>query len=286
MTIAQTQWADISSLANNIQEGAVFTLRADNVIARTITVYNNFAGMNPRKLYSLGAANPRSLAEGEDMASTQFTKALAATLTPARHGDQFLLTDERISSDWDNVRVQAAQELGDSTATYVDTLLAGLFPSLTGGTIWPASGTITWSHLAAAKALLKQAKVPEPYFCVLAEGQWYGLINNGGSVNNAFTYAQSFNNDVIQRYYVTSLLGGVIFTTSGNLSGASGTAAVGAMYSPMAMAYDERDPYNIEPQRDASKGAWELNSNLRFAYGTWLPTRGIQLKGTDVIPTT
>lgn len=286
MTVAQTQWADISSGANNIQEAAVKTLRATNVLVRTITVFQDTMAMNPRKLYTLGAANVRALAEGEDMAATQFTKTAGATLTPARYGDQFLITDERFSSDWENVRLQASTELGEATASYVDTQIGSLFPSLTGGTLWPASGTLTWSTMFAAKARLKQLKVPEPYFCTLAEGQWYGLANNGGSVNNAFTYALDFNNDVIHKYYISSLLGGVIFSTSANLSGAGGTAAVGAMYSPLAMAYDERDAFNIEPQRDASKGAWELNSNLRFAYGTWLPTRGIQLKGTDVIPTT
>lgn len=286
MTIAQTQWADISSLANNIQEGSVFTLRAANVLVRTVTVFRDTMAMNPRKLYSLGASNIRSLAEGEDVAATQFSKSLTTTLTPGRFGDQFLITDERFASDWENVRVQAATELGMGAAGTVDKLIASLFPSLTGGTVWPASGTVTWSNIIAAKAKLKQAFIPEPYFCTLSEGQWFNLVNNGGSVNNSFTYAFETNAQLVNNYYVSSLLGGVIFATSANLSGAGGTACVGAMYSPMALAYDERDAFNIEPQRDASKGAWELNANLRFAYGTWLPGRGIQIKGTDVVPTT
>ena len=38
MTIGGTRWADITSITNDIYEGALFTLRQQNLLARTVTI--------------------------------------------------------------------------------------------------------------------------------------------------------------------------------------------------------------------------------------------------------
>lgn len=51
---------------------------------------------------------------------------------------------------------------------------------------------------------------------------------------------------------MASLIGGVTFVVSPNLAVADDNAT-GAMYSPLALAYDERRPFNLRPQRDESR---------------------------------
>jgi hypothetical protein len=55
------------------------------------------------------------------------------------------------------------------------------------------------------------------------------------------------------------------------------------MFQRQAMFLDERDPFNIEPQRDASRGGggWELNGRMEYAYGVYRPTFGCQMIGTS-----
>jgi hypothetical protein len=287
MTTGIVRFADISTYVNNILEGSIETLRAAAVLVSTIRVFNDTNGMNPRKVYQWGTTTPRAAAEGEDVTPEQFEKSLLQTLTPSRVANQLLMTDERINTDWDNYRAEAANELGMSFAQKVDTDIAGLFSSLTGGTIGAVMGTIGWLQIHAARAILQQKKIPGPYFCAIGAGMWYHLAVNGGTaITSTFMRSPAFQDRVINNYFITSIFGDVTFVVTPNISGGAGGTAYGAVYSPLAMAYDERTPFTIETERDSSRGAWELNANLRYAKGVWDSVRGVQLIGTDVIPTT
>ncbi len=284
MTTSFTRYADIDSYVHDIKEGSLFTLRQTNVLVSTVTVFNDTMSMAPRRLYEWGKANPRQVGEGEAVSPTNFSKALKESLVPARYADTFILTDQRMRSDWEAVRDAAVMELGSAFAQDVDSKIAGLFTSLTGGTVGSGGSLLNWSHILQARARLGQKGVPGPYFCVLGHGQWYHLINNGGTANaSTFMRSEAFQDRVINNYFVSSLFGDVIFAITGNVSGAAGGTAYGAMYSPMALAYDERSAYGIEPARNANRKAWELNANMEYAYGVWDKVRGIQLVGKDDI---
>ena len=45
----------------------------------------------------------------------------------------------------------------------------------------------------------------------------------------------------------------------------------------MAIAYDLRRDVRLEPERDASKRAWELNLTMMYAHGVWRPLWGVQI---------
>lgn len=284
MATGMTTYAGSSSLIESIYQGSLLTLRSYNLLVATVTVFNDQTGLAPRKVTSRPSANVRSRGEGEDITPTNFDKSLLSTLTPAIYSDQFFITDQDIRSENENVRDQASMEMGGAFAENVDTNIAANFASLTGGTIGSAGGTILWPNIIAAKAKLRQAKVPGPYFCVLGEGQWYHLLVNSGTVDNSITRAVAFAEELVDNYYATSKLGDVVFVVSPNISGNAGTAAKGAMYAPLAMAYDERMAFYMEPQRDASRTGTELNFNIEYATGVWAPTRGVQIIGTDVVP--
>lgn len=287
MTTSYSTYSDVSSLINNIYEGSLFTLRSQNVLVPTVTVYNDSMGMAPRKITQYNAGNVRQVAEGEAVSPTAFNKTLLGTLTPARYSDVYLLTDERINTDSDGVRNDASLDLGASFSEYVDEQIAGGFSSLTGGTVGAALGTVTLGQVFAARSLLVQAKVRGPYYCVLGAGQWFHLAYQGGTaISSSFTRSDVFQDRLINNYFTTPAMGDVTFVVTPHITGSGGGTAYGALYAPIALAYDERTAFEIEPYRNPNRQAWELNANLRFATGTWRPVAGVQIISTDVIPTT
>lgn len=276
--------SDISSLINNIQEGSLLTLRATNLLARTVTVFTDESGIHPRKGYDWGEMSFAAAAEGEAVTHQEFNKDLRVTLIPSRYSASLFYSDMRQRTDWENYRDNAVMEFGGAAAESIDIAIAANFPSLTGGTVGSAGGTLSWTNIVQAVAKMRQAKIPQPYYVAMGEGQWYHLLNS--VINNAaaFQYASDEIGSLIRNYYITPLLGGVVFVTTPNITGGAGTAATAAIYSPLAMAYDERQQFTIEPARNANRQGWELNANMWYDTGVWAANRGIQLIGTDVIP--
>lgn len=287
MTTGYSTYANVASLITDIYEASFFTLRARSVLPLTVTTYDDQDGMQPRKVTAYNAGNVREVAEGEAVTPTAFDKSLLSTLTPTRKADNYLLTDQRIRTDSDGVRNDAAIDLGAAHAEYLDTQIAAGFSSLTGGTVGAALGTITLGQVFAAHAILRQAKVPGPYFCTLGAGQWFHLVHQAGTaISSTFTRSDTFQDRLVNAYFTTPAMGDVTFVVSPVISGAGGGTAYGALYAKTALAFDERQPFMIEPQRNANRQAWELNSSHWFATGTWRPLTGVQLVSTDVIPTT
>lgn len=274
----------VSSFVMDVYEGAFMTLHEQNLLLPTVTRMSG-SGMQPRKGTTYGTLNPRAAAEGEDITPTKFDRTAAQTLTPARYADQVLITDERIMTDPENARADAAMELGASFADAVDVAIIGNFASLTGGTVGQTGGTITLTQVSRAVATLRNLKVPGPYYCVLHPYQWQRIFEGVTAGSTAsFGMAPAYQDRLVQNYFTTPMLGGVIFVVNANIP-VSSSNATGALYNPSALAYDERDPFSIEPERDASRGAWELNANLRYATGVWRPTFGVQLVGLATLPT-
>ena len=285
MTTGQTRYADVSSLINDVYEGALTVLREQNLLVRTVRTFTDEMGLQPRKITQYGTANPRQVGEGEDVTPTKFNRTLLNTLTPAEHADQFFLTDGRINTDSENVRADAAMEFGASFAEYVDTKIASTFSSLTGGTISATGASLSWGHITAAYSRMKAAKIPGPYWCALHPYQWHDLFGTAVVAGSQMQYAPMFQDALIQSFYRSLIFGDLYFVISANVSVDSTPDATGAMYSPIAMAYDERVPFYMEPERDASRRGWELNAAMAFAYGVWVPTRGIQIISDATAPT-
>jgi len=284
MATGPSRWADISSLVDNIHEDALFTLRALNVLGPTVRAFNDDGGFNPRDVTQYGPANVRQAAEAEDVTPTAFNPSALTTLTPARYVDQFLLTDQRVASDRQNVQVDAALELGAAFAANVDTNLATHFSSLTGGTIGSAGGTIGWDDIFNARAILHAGGVPGPYYCALHPYQWRYLVNDAVVAGNSIVNAPQFQDALVSTYFTATIIGGVTFAISGHIAVDGSDDAIGAMYSPVALALDIRRPFNIRPERDESREAFELNASMWYAHGVWDAARGVQLVGDASAP--
>lgn len=273
--------ANISSYIQDIYEAAVLVARDNNFVTGLITTFFDAQNSATRDRSEYGTATFTQITDSDDLASQVFTPSVVNSLTPALFGAQFVITDRRIRNDPFAVRSDAARELGEAAAKHVQRNLMSDFTSLTGGTVGSAGGTLTWASLFKAIALLKQQNAPEPYYCVLQEGHWYHLGTAqlpGATVTNA----PQLQDAIVRQGLVGYAFGAYLYTTNDITSG---TAAVGAVFSREALAYDERLPFTIRPQRDESLGggAWELNATMEYAHGVWRPKFGVQLIGTSVI---
>jgi hypothetical protein len=275
--------SDISTYIQTIFEDAMFVARENMFIDMLITTFDDREGNADRSSSEYSEATISNIGETDDLASQAFTPSVLATLTPAEAGAQIFLPDLRVESDPFPVRNDAAIELGSSMADKIQTDTLTNLGSLTGGTIGAAGTTITWGHFFAAKAVLKGAKVPAPYSCVLHEYQWFVLAKSA-AVSQTVTNAPEFQDEVMRRYYVGTVGEVDIFTTA-DITIDGSDDAKGGMFNSQALALDMRRPPRLEPERDASRRGWELNQTTVFAHGVWRPAYGVTMYFDAATPT-
>jgi hypothetical protein len=57
------------------------------------------------------------------------------------------------------------------------------------------------------------------------------------------------------------------------------------MFTKEALAIDVREGMTMEPERDASKKAWELNASMGYAVGLLRGERGVKITSDVTEPT-
>jgi len=282
--MAFTQVSDISSPTDYIQkiyEDAMFVARENNLMGSLVTNYNG-QGIAPRLSSIYTSTSISSVADSDDLTSSALTPSTLATLTPAEFGAQFLITDQRLESDSMDIMRSASLELGAALATKVETDLIGHFTSLTGGTVDAGPGTVlTWGRFFAAVAQLRNQKAPGPYYAVLHPYHIHALAKEV-AVAGTLSNAPDFGDDVMRNRFFQMAAGVSIFE-SANIT--AGTVAIGAVFSPLALALDVRRAPRIEPERDSSRRATELNLSTVYASGVWRPKYGVKILADASTPT-
>ena len=275
MATGQSTYADLEGLISEIYEGSLHTLQNQNVLGRTVTQFRS-QGVAPRVSSKYNAANPRKAAEGADVTPTKFDPDKLSTLTIERLADQFLLTDQRLETDPANLRTEAAMAFGEGFAQTVDADIASDFAKLTGATINKAGAALTWEDIIKARAIMQNKKIVGELYCVLHPYQWLDLVlsvTNG----NELVAAPQFADSLISTYFTSTMVGGVMFVVTPSVVIDADADATGAMYHPLALAYDERKAFSIEAQRNASREAEELNAKMWYGHGIWDASRGIKI---------
>ena len=276
----ESTYAGIASLVANVYELALMTAQEGNVIAPFVTTFGDTDSSAPRVFGSYTGGTFATITESADMTQQPFNAAAGGTLTPAVFGSQVLLTTRRIRSDPANAQSDAGQHLGETAAAHIDTNLAGLFGSLTGGTVGTAGGTLSWANILRAQAYLRTNKVFSRYTVIVHPVQWYYLTSATTGVPT-FIDNEALKESVVGGFYQASF-SNMDFFADANI--ASGTAAVSGMFAKPAIALDMRQGFAIAPQWNASysgNGAWELNASMEYAYGVYRPTYGVQMIGTS-----
>ncbi len=272
----------LNSLFSNIFEDAVFAVTEQTIATRLVRNFNDALGTQTRTISEYPTVTPQQVAEGDDFsAPTKFTKTTLSTLTPAKYMAQFILTDERIDTDQQNAREDAAIALSNGFADNIDSNILSNFSSLTGGTVGASGSTMTWGYLMAAIAIMRGNKVPRPWYAVLHPYHWADL-GEAAAVGATVTNAPSFQDEVMRSFYVGSVLGVDLFFSANCKT--SGSDAYSAVFNPNAIAFDLRKDLTLEWERDTSKTAWELNMHCRYAHGVWRPTWGVQIIADATTP--
>jgi hypothetical protein len=276
----ESSYSGISGLVANVYELALLAAQEGNIIAPFVTTWGDSNSAAPRVFGTYSGGTFNSVAETADGTALAFNSSPAGTATPAVYHSMAMLTQRRIDSDPANAVQEAGQYLGETSAAAIDTALAALFTSFTGGSVGSAGGTLTWANIFRAQASIRAQHVFGPYTCILHPVQWYYLTSATSGVP---TLMQNTNiaESIVGGFYQASF-GGIDFFCDANI--ASGTAAVGGMFARQGIYLDMRQPFTIKPQFDASysgNGAWELNASMEYACGIYRTTFGAKLVGTS-----
>ena len=274
--------SDISGYFNNIYEDALFVAREMNIMTGLVTPYSA-TGWMTRTISTYPTFTAASVSEGADYANpTTFNKSTLATLTPREIITQVILTDIRIDTDPQDARRDAATEMGNAIATKIDTDVASSFSSFTTDVGPGSAQTNTLAKFAVGVSRLRNNKVPSPLYAVIHPYQWHDIWTELGQPASQKALLGDVANRALQDFFVGDWLN-IMWFTSVNVP-TSGTDAVGAVFNQQSLAFDSRKAPTLEPERDASLRAWELNLSAGYAYGVRRDTFGVKYTGDITTP--
>lgn len=261
-----TTRSSLNSLFNDIHEDAYFVAREQNIMVQLVRNFSATGWMS-RKITKRAEVTAQDVADGEDFSNaTEFSKTNPATLTPGEVMAQVILTDQDIETDPDNAREDAAFEMGNAITTKIDTDLVGEFGNLTTDKGPGAGSSATIATFAAGVSVLRNVPAPNPIYIVLHPYHWHDVWTELGQPATNQALLGDVANEALRSFYVGDWLNAQWFT-SANISVDSSDDAVSGMFNPRALGFDSRKEPMLEPERDASLRAWELNYSAGYAHG-------------------
>lgn len=281
--MAISKVSDLNGLFNTIYEDALFIAREQNMMTRLVTNYSATGWMD-RTIPKYPEITAQSVGEGEDFNNpTTFDKQVLKTLTPGEIMAQTRLTDRRIDTDPEDARSDSSTELGNSIATKIDKDLVADFASFTTGK-GSAGNALTIAKVAAGISVLRNNNTPNPIYVVLHPYGWHDVWTELGQPAANQAFLGEIANEALKAFFVGQMMAAQWFT-SANIVVDSLDDAVGGVFNPQALAFDTRKAPTLEPERDASLRAWELNMSAGYAHGTRRITFGAKLTHDATEPT-
>lgn len=282
MTTGVTGTANISGYFNAILEDAVFVAREDSLMPALVTPFSA-AGWADRKLSIYPQISAQTIGETEDLTTpTVFGKSSLATLAPIEIGAQAILTDREMETDPQNARASASTELGGAMSDKIETDLVTLFSSFTTNTVGTAGSSFYLHQVAAMIARLRNAKARGPFSVVLHPYHWYDVWTEIGKPSTSVV-ASNAANAAMSDYFVANLVNAQWYQHA-LIPIDSSTDAVSGVFNREALALDTRRSPRLEPERDASARAWELNITAGYAAGVRRNAFGAALTADATAP--
>lgn len=282
MTQGTSGTAQISGYFNSILEDALFVARDAMIMPSLVTQYSA-VGWEDRKLSIYPQISASAVAETDDFANpTSFTKSAQVTLTPSEVMAQVILTDRRIATDPDSARVDAASELGNAIRDKIETDLLNLFDSFTDDHS-STGGTASFSTTLVGNAMasLRASKAQGPFYCAVHPYQWLDIWIEIGKPTTSLV-AQNAANAALSDYFVANLINCLWYQNA--LIDTTSNKATAAVFNRQALALDTRKTPTLEPERDASKRAWELNMSAGYAVGVRYNAMGVKIESDCTSP--
>lgn len=271
--MAATTSSTLDDLFVNIIAQARFTAEEQSLLMGLVTRYDIGADAGKTiqvpKYPAISAAN---LTEGSDMSSSTVSTS-SVTITVQEVGAQVVLTDVAAMGAG-NPAEELGTVLGNAIATKMDQDLIALFDGFS-ASLGAAAQEITVADLFKAAATLRANKVTGPMAAVVHPYQAYALKAN---LTNTFANPNggAAQNAAMINGYVGTIAGIDIYE-SANITIDGGDDAKGAVFAPEALAIAMKRDFQIEPQRDASLRAWELNATAVYGVGELDDSYGVEM---------
>jgi N4-gp56 family major capsid protein len=271
--MAATTSTTLDDLFVNIIAQARFTAEEQSLMMGLVTRYDIGADAGKTiqvpKYPAIAAAD---LTEGTDMSSTTVSTS-AITISVQEVGAQVVLTDVAAMGAG-NPAEELGTVLGNSIATKMDQDLIALFDGFS-SSLGAAAQEITVADLFKAAATLRANKITGRMSAVVHPYQAYQLKAN---LTNTFANpnAGDAQNTAMVNAYVGTIAGIDIYE-SANITIDGNDDAKGAVFAPEALAIAMKRDFQIEPQRDASLRAFELNATAVYGVGELDDSYGVEM---------
>ena len=271
--MAATTTTTLDDLFVNIVAQARFTAEEQSLMRNLVTMYNIEAQAGTTiQVPKYPAISAAALTEGTDMSSTAVSTS-SVSITVAEVGAQVLLTDMAAMGAGDPA-TELGVVLGNAIATKMDKDLIALFDGFS-TSLGATTTEMTASYLFQAAATLRANKAPGRLVAVLHPYQTYALKAN---LTNTFANPNGgdLQNEAMRNGYVGTIAGIDVFESANITVDGSGDAK-GAVFAPEALALAMKRDFRIEPQRDASNRAWELNATAIYGVGELDDSYGVEM---------
>ena len=271
--MAATTTSTLDDLFVNIVAQARFTAEEQSIMRNLVTVYNINAQAGTTvqvpKYPSISAA---ALTEGTDMSSTTVSTS-SVSIAVGEVGAQVLLTD-MAAMGAGNPADELGTVLGNAIATKMDQDLIALFDGFS-TSLGATTTELSAAYLFQAAATLRANKATGRLVGVFHPYQTYALKAN---LTNTFANPNGgdLQNEAMRNGYVGTIAGIDIFESANVTVDGSGDAK-GAIFAPEAIAVAMKRDFSIEPQRDASNRAWELNATAVYGVGELDDSYGVEM---------
>lgn len=239
-----------------------------------------------------GILSASTLAEGVDMVATETMEDTNVPITLSEVGAKVILTDNLIEDDQEEVRGIAGKLLGNAMGLKRDQDLNLLLDNGT-TSLCGTGNPLTMGHIAAARALLQGnatsagGPCPGPYTVILHPYQTLDLVDVVTPIIPAATYLNVTGTaltDEILRQYVIGRLFGMNIVEDGNIDFVTTDDIKGGVIGPTSIILATAREWNVEPERDASLRAWELNCVGRYGVANYLNGWTVELYSDAATP--
>jgi len=271
--MAASTTTTLDDLFVSIVAQARYTAEEQSLLRNLVTVYNIDAQPGVTvQVPKYPAVTAADLTEGTDMTSTTVSTSSVA-ITVAEVGAQVFLTD-MAAMGAGNPADELGTVLGNSIATKMDTDVIALFDGFS-TSLGATTTELTAAYLFQAAATLRANKAPGRLVGVFHPYQVYALKAN---LTNTFANPNGgdLQNEAMRTGYVGTIAGIDIYESANVTVDGSGDAK-GCVFAPEAMAMAMKRDFSIEPQRDASNRAWELNATAIYGVGELDDSYGVEM---------
>ena len=277
--------SEIQPISNNIIARATVYQRRATIMPKLVRNFRLSKGENRLDLPSWPRTHIRDLVEGQDMADAQDFTPTVESFTTAEAGAQVILTDRAQRQAREDVRRAAGEDLGAEMAIKIDTDIQSHFDLFTVNTLGSDTTDLELKHLLAARALITaavdqngNAKEPAPM-----AGKISAVVHTFSGLHlqqsiawpGANNVPDDFQNKVLGKYWVGRSFGMDVF--EGPYLPVASDAAKGSVFHERALLYLVAAMPRLEPERDASLRAWELNLVADFGHGMFKDAWGAEL---------